>query len=68
VCSSNDPYADAQRMRGTGRRLGQPRSSSAGPRGHLNADQSGLGDWPEGIALLQALANRAGLSLDATAG
>mgnify|MGYP000182071266 CR=1 FL=1 len=24
----------------------------AGPRGHLNSD-SGLGDWPEGHALLQ---------------
>ena len=40
---------------------------SLGAAGHVNAD-SGLGDWPEGIALLQALATRGGLTLDATAG
>ena len=30
----------------------------AGPRGHLNAD-SGLGDWPEGLDILERLAARA---------
>jgi predicted alpha/beta hydrolase family esterase len=30
-----------------------------GRRGHLNAD-SGLGDWPEGLARLRALAGRRG--------
>jgi predicted alpha/beta hydrolase family esterase len=53
VCSSNDPYADAQRMRGLADDWGA-QIVDAGPRGHLN-HQSGLGDWPEGRALLARL-------------
>ncbi len=66
VLSADDPFADAAH----GLQLAAAWGSeivSLGAAGHVNAD-SGLGDWPEGIALLQALANRAGLSLDATAG
>jgi predicted alpha/beta hydrolase family esterase len=29
-----------------------------GPRGHINGE-SGLGDWPEGLALLRGLAGAA---------
>ena len=66
VLSADDPFGDAAH----GLQLAAAWGSeivSLGAAGHVNAD-SGLGDWPEGIALLQALANRAGLSLDATAG
>jgi predicted alpha/beta hydrolase family esterase len=53
VISSDDPYADPGRMRALAADWGAE-VVEAGPRGHLNAD-SGLGEWPEGVALLQAL-------------
>jgi len=53
VISSDDPYADPDRMRALAADWGAT-VVEAGPRGHLNAD-SGLGEWPEGVALLQAL-------------
>ncbi|GCL64568.1 RBBP9/YdeN family alpha/beta hydrolase [Pseudaquabacterium pictum] len=65
VLSANDPYCDASR----GLQLAAGWDSeivTLGAAGHVNAD-SGLGDWPEGIALLQALAARAGLTLGAAA-
>lgn len=53
VASSDDPYCTPERARlfagGWGSRLVE-----TGPLGHLNAD-SGLGDWPEGRALLTEL-------------
>jgi predicted alpha/beta hydrolase family esterase len=54
LASSDDPYCSLERARGfaadwgSGLRL-------AGARGHINHD-SGLGDWPEGRAMLLALA------------
>ncbi len=54
VISSDDPYGAAERTRAMAADWGA-RVVEAGPRGHLNAD-SGLGDWPEGLALLRRLA------------
>lgn len=54
VVSSDDPYCTPQRAAGLLADWGAE-MVSIGPRGHLNAD-SGLGDWPDGHALLQALA------------
>jgi predicted alpha/beta hydrolase family esterase len=53
VISANDPFASL----GYGRRLAAAwgaRCIEAGALGHLNGD-SGLGDWPQGYALLQEL-------------
>ena len=59
VLSSDDPFCSAARglqlAAGWGSEL-----VTLGPAGHVNAN-SGLGDWPEGLALLQALARRAGV-------
>ncbi|WP_329569856.1 RBBP9/YdeN family alpha/beta hydrolase [Kitasatospora sp. NBC_01266] len=53
VASADDPYCTPERARllarGWGSRLVEP-----GARGHLNSE-SGLGDWPEGRALLTEL-------------
>jgi predicted alpha/beta hydrolase family esterase len=54
VISGNDPYGEATRMRGIAQGWGA-RVVDAGNRGHLNGE-SGLGDWPEGRALLATLA------------
>jgi predicted alpha/beta hydrolase family esterase len=53
VCSEDDPYAAVDRSRQLAADWGS-RLHNVGPRGHLNAD-SGLGDWPEGLALLSEL-------------
>ena len=53
VGSRNDPYCSAERARQFADAWGS-RWVDAGERGHLNAD-SALGDWPEGLALLQTL-------------
>ena len=50
VGSTDDPYCSAERARGLAADWGA-RFVDAGARGHLNAE-SGLGDWPEGRALL----------------
>lgn len=50
VAGDNDPYCDAARSRALAADWGA-RFVDAGPRGHLNSE-SGLGDWPEGRALL----------------
>jgi predicted alpha/beta hydrolase family esterase len=66
VLSADDPFSDA----GRGLQLAAAWGSevvSLGAAGHINAD-SGLGDWPEGIALLRALAQSAGLTLDPSTG
>jgi hypothetical protein len=56
VVASSDDALRQPRIRGSrpGGRLGQPRFTSIGARGHINAE-SGLGDWDEGLALLRAL-------------
>jgi len=54
VLSSDDPYCASDRAAALVADWGA-RSVDAGPRGHLNGE-SGLGDWPEGRAWLQALA------------
>ena len=53
VASSDDPFGSFAHARVLAT---QWRSTlhAIGPRGHINAD-SGLGDWPEGHALLQEL-------------
>ena len=53
VASSDDPYGDLAYAGGLAADWGAA-FYNVGPRGHLNAD-SGLGDWPEGHALLQSL-------------
>ena len=51
VASQDDPRCRFERAEQLARDWGS-RLVDAGARGHLNAD-SGLGDWPEGHALLQ---------------
>jgi predicted alpha/beta hydrolase family esterase len=53
VVSSNDPYCDPARARGLCADWGAE-VVDAGAAGHLNT-ASGLGDWPQGWALLQRL-------------
>ncbi|MEX8520974.1 MAG: RBBP9/YdeN family alpha/beta hydrolase [Leptothrix sp. (in: b-proteobacteria)] len=60
VLSSDDPYADRQRSEALCAQWGAE-VVEAGPRGHLNAE-SGLGDWPDGLVLLQRLAAAADLT------
>jgi uncharacterized protein len=54
VFSSDDPFCSAERVLVMASAWGAT-TQPAGARGHLNGD-SGLGDWPEGLRLLQALA------------
>ncbi len=53
IASRNDPYCRFERAQGFAQAWGA-RLVDAGNAGHVNAD-SGLGDWPEGHAQLQAL-------------
>ncbi|HEY1392967.1 MAG TPA: alpha/beta hydrolase [Methylibium sp.] len=53
VVSSNDPFCALERASLMSQAWGA-NMVLAGPRGHLNGE-SGLGDWPDGRALLQAL-------------
>jgi predicted alpha/beta hydrolase family esterase len=53
VISGDDPYCEPLRAQQFASDWGA-QSFDAGPRGHLNGD-SGLGDWPQGRVLLQAL-------------
>ena len=53
VASRNDPYCHWDRATALASAWGA-QLHDAGERGHLNAE-SGLGDWPEGLALLHAL-------------
>jgi uncharacterized protein len=57
VASETDPYVTLERARGFAEAWGAE-LVDAGPRGHLNAD-SGLGDWPAGRAIFEALLARA---------
>jgi uncharacterized protein len=54
VASSDDPFCALERATGLATDWGAT-LVLAGARGHLNGE-SGLGDWPEGRALLAALA------------
>jgi uncharacterized protein len=51
--SQNDPYCPAERARAFASAWGSE-WVDYGPRGHINAE-SGLGDWPEGRALMARL-------------
>jgi predicted alpha/beta hydrolase family esterase len=53
VISSDDPYCASERALAMAQDWGSL-VTTIGPRGHINGE-SGLGDWPEGLALLQAL-------------
>lgn len=54
VVSSDDPYCSAERAAAMASDWGAE-VVTLGPYGHINS-QSGLGDWPQGRALLEALA------------
>lgn len=53
VGSRNDPYCGFEKAKTLADHWGA-RFIDLGERGHINAD-SGLGDWPQGLALLQEL-------------
>jgi predicted alpha/beta hydrolase family esterase len=53
VASRNDPYCRFERAQALASDWGA-RFIDAGERGHINAE-SGLGVWPEGLALLEGL-------------
>lgn len=56
VSSSDDPYAELNVVRGWAESWGLEHIC-IGARGHINAG-SGLGDWPQGLALLEHLRRR----------
>ena len=62
VASRNDPHATFERSSRFARAWGS-HLVDAGEAGHLNAD-SGLGDWPLGIALVDRLVDAASLADD----
>ena len=53
VYSADDPYCSAERARGMAAWWGAA-ATCAGAAGHLNGE-SGLGDWPQGVAWLHEL-------------
>ncbi len=62
VASRNDPHMSFARAIGIARSWGS-HLVDAGEAGHLNAD-SGLGDWPLGISLVDRLVDAASLASD----
>jgi len=54
VASSNDPYGSLEFAMSAATAWGS-RFVNIGPAGHINS-QSGLGEWNEGMSLLQQLA------------
>ena len=58
VASTDDPYCALPRAERMAADWGAA-IIEIGPRGHINGE-SGLGDWPEGLALLRGLAGAAG--------
>ena len=58
VASTDDPYCALPRAERMAADWGAA-IVGIGARGHING-QSGLGEWPEGLALLHGLAGRAG--------
>lgn len=57
VGSQDDPYMTGERARDLAGKWGAD-FIDAGAKGHINAE-SGLGDWPEGLAWLRDLMSRA---------
>src|SRR5690606_16419324 len=57
VLSTDDPYCTVERAQAMAADWGSE-VRLVGARGHIN-HESGLGDWPEGLAMLDALAARA---------
>jgi predicted alpha/beta hydrolase family esterase len=57
VYSEDDPFCDPDRARSMAADWGAP-ALSLGAAGHINAD-TGLGGWPQGLALLAQLVGRA---------
>jgi len=57
VTSTDDPYGSAEYAQARATQCGS-RLAVIGPFGHINAE-SGLGDWPEGFALLDGLVSGA---------
>ena len=55
VYSSDDPFCAPERSLAMAQDWGST-ALAAGPRGHLNGE-SGLGDWPEGWALVEGFAH-----------
>jgi len=55
IFSDDDPYGDPKRTRALARDWGAT-MQSIGAAGHINAE-SGLGNWPEGLGRLHALAD-----------
>ncbi|GLQ78832.1 hypothetical protein GCM10007881_23480 [Mesorhizobium huakuii] len=53
VTSTDDPYGSAEYAQARATQWGS-RLAVIGPFGHINAE-SGLGNWPEGLALLEGL-------------
>ena len=66
VISSDDPYCAPERAAQMARDWGSA-SFDVGPRGHINGE-SGLGDWPEGQALLRTLLSDASLHVGESSG
>lgn len=56
VSSANDPYGSVDHARAYAEAWGAE-LVEVGPKGHLNAD-SNLGDWPEGLELVEKLRHR----------
>jgi predicted alpha/beta hydrolase family esterase len=54
IYSDDDPFCSADRSRAMANDWGA-QATNLGPAGHINGD-SGLGDWPAGLAWLQGLA------------
>jgi uncharacterized protein len=61
VCSDDDPFCAPVRTAQMAADWGSG-CASIGARGHINGD-SGLGDWPEGLALLDSLLGSAARSV-----
>ncbi len=57
VTSTDDPYGSRDHARARATQWGSG-FASIGPAGHINA-QSGLGDWPQGMGLLDRLVREA---------
>jgi predicted alpha/beta hydrolase family esterase len=58
VVSGDDPYCAPERAAQMAADWGSE-LTSVGARGHINGE-SGLGDWPQGRAMLQALVGSSG--------
>ena len=58
VLSADDPFGPVDRSLALAAAWGSE-IVKLGPAGHVNAD-SGLGDWPEGLALRHGLLRRVG--------